>query len=444
MTNQSGAFVIACAAILIAGISNVSADGVRSLTGSVICGYQGWQCCPGDPAGIGWTHWAVARDITQSTVNFDYWPDMSYFSGCPEYAAGSFTYPDGAQAKLYSPVDAASVNVQFRMMAKHGIDGVALQCFAGGLPKPDGSGGWTAPGDKRWSLVMANVQAAAHKNKRTWCMEYDLSGVPAENIIPVVTHHWTSLVASGVTSSPEYLHENGLPVLLVFGYFYNDRNHAVAYPPGPNPIGSQLVDWFHAPGKYRVFFVASGAWNWPRTTDQNWIDMMKKPDGLQGWEAGNNPPWNSYGPQARWCAENHQLWLPEIYPGFHWFNLMTNTHNPTGAKVFIDRQNGEFLWRQFYEASRLGAKSAFVGMFDEFDEGTAIQPATSTPPSKTLPDLAAGAIPPPWWTTNPNNSQFDDFGNANGTDWYLRLTGCATSYIATGKPVPVAIPIGNR
>lgn len=428
----------------------MAAAAPKSLVGSVICGYQGWQCCPGDPANSGWTHWAISREITPSSVNFDFWPDMSYFDGCPQYPAGQFKYPNGKQATLYSPVDALSVNAQFRMMAKHGIDGVALQCFAGGLDKPDGGGGWTPGRDKRFALVLANVKAAAEANNRVWCMEYDLSGVPAENIIPVVTRHWTFLVDSGITSSPAYLRQNGLPVLLVFGYFANAKSHAVEYPAGPNPIGSQLVDWFHRDGKYKAFFVASGQWSFPAVNDPDYIAMMKKPDGLQGWEAGNNPPWNSYAAQAKFCRENHQVWLPEIFPGFHWFNLMANTHKDKGAKVFIDRDGGRFLWRQFHEASLLGAQTAFVGMFDEFDEGTAIQPATTTPPSGQPPaawhDVAQGTpgeapLTPPWWSVNPNGAQFDDFGQALPTDWYLRLTGCATSYIAAGKPVPEAIPI---
>jgi len=33
-----------------------------TLTGKVMCGYQGWFNCAGDGAGLGWTHWARNRD----------------------------------------------------------------------------------------------------------------------------------------------------------------------------------------------------------------------------------------------------------------------------------------------------------------------------------------------------------------------------------------------
>lgn len=416
-------------------------DAYRSLAGSVICGYQGWQCCPGDGSDRGWGHWALSGQIAPATVDFDLWPDMSYFQGCPQYKAGEFRYPDGSQATLYSPMDARSVDVQFRMMAAHGIDSVAMQCFAIGLDKPDASGKWITGREQRLAHLMGNVKAAAEANHRIWCLEYDLSGVPAEQIVPVITRHWMSLVDSGMTASPAYVHQDGLPVVMVFGFFYNSKKHPVDFPPGPDPVGARLIDWFHAPGKYRAFFVASGASNPAGTTDPAWTAMMKKPDGIQGWEAGGHTPWTNYADQAKWCAQNRQLWLPEIFPGFHWYNLMTNRQNPASSHVFVDREHGAFLWRQFHEASVLGATAAFVGMFDEFDEGTAIQPATSAPPSAGGAFDPPAGSPPPWWRDNPNGAQFDDFGEKTPTDWYLRLTGDAAAYIRAGKPIPAIIPM---
>ena len=62
------------------------------------------------------------------------------------------------------------------------------------------------------------------------------------------------------------------------------------------------------------------------------------------------------------------LYLPVIYPGFSWDNLQ---QQPPGTSQ-ISRLGGDFLWRQFYDAANLGLDMAFVAMFDEVDEGTAI------------------------------------------------------------------------
>ena len=72
------------------------------------------------------------------------------------------------------------------------------------------------------------------------------------------------------------------------------------------------------------------------------------------------------------------FYLPAIYPGFSWDNL---TQQPPGTSK-IPRLGGDFLWRQFYAAANLGVDMAYVGMFDEVDEGTAIFKVSNTPPTQ--------------------------------------------------------------
>src|SRR5579871_6056496 len=46
----------------------------------VLCGYQGWFRCPGDPAGVGWRHWSRdARRIGPGTLTFEMWPDLTEY-----------------------------------------------------------------------------------------------------------------------------------------------------------------------------------------------------------------------------------------------------------------------------------------------------------------------------------------------------------------------------
>ena len=52
-----------------------------TLRHKVLCGYQGWFRCPGDPAGEGWRHWSRdAEKIAPDTLTFEMWPDLSEFT----------------------------------------------------------------------------------------------------------------------------------------------------------------------------------------------------------------------------------------------------------------------------------------------------------------------------------------------------------------------------
>jgi hypothetical protein len=94
-----------------------------------------------------------------------------------------------------------------------------------------------------------------------------------------------------------------------------------------------------------------------------------------------------------WCRERGIRFLPVVFPGFSWHNLKG------GPSDEIPRLRGRFLWSQFVGARRVGATAAYVAMFDEVDEGTAIFKCASDVPAGVLPREAVPA------------------------DHYLRLTG---------------------
>ena len=104
-----------------------------------------------------------------------------------------------------------------------------------------------------------------------------------------------------------------------------------------------------------------------------------------------------------------------IYPGFSWDNLQ---QLPPGTST-ISRLGGEFLWRQFYAAGNLGLNMAFVAMFDEVDEGTAIFKVSNVPPTQ---------------------ARFVTY-DGKPADWYLRLTGEGTKILAGERPNTATIPI---
>src|SRR6266699_1731023 len=94
----------------------------------VLCGYQGWFRCPGDPIDRGWLHWSRdGRRIAPETLTFEMWPDLSEYGPDELYPAPGFTYPDGKPAQLFSSVNSKTVQRHFEWMRQYGIDGVFLQ-----------------------------------------------------------------------------------------------------------------------------------------------------------------------------------------------------------------------------------------------------------------------------------------------------------------------------
>ncbi len=68
---------VLCCSIVTRGQALPNVD-TSTLTGKVMCGYQGWFNCPGDGAELGWTHWARNRRqpfaAGNVTVDLDFLP----------------------------------------------------------------------------------------------------------------------------------------------------------------------------------------------------------------------------------------------------------------------------------------------------------------------------------------------------------------------------------
>ena len=76
----------------------------------VLCGYQGWFRCPGDGANQ-WIHWSRSTStIASNTLTVEMWPDLTEYSAAEKYNAGTFTYPGGAQAHLFSSQNQQTVD----------------------------------------------------------------------------------------------------------------------------------------------------------------------------------------------------------------------------------------------------------------------------------------------------------------------------------------------
>jgi len=375
-----------------------------TLRHKVICGYQGWFRCPGDALDRGWRHWSRnAKKITPETLTFEMWPDTSELTADEKYPAPGFTLPDGKPAHLFSSTHPKTVERHFQWMKEYGIDGVFLQRFLVEL------------GDPSLDKVLGHVRESADKTGRVYAICYDLSGAPREKLYDQVTADWKRLVDDKkVTRDDRYLRHGGKPVVFVWGFF-SDRF-------GPK-LANQIIDFFKADTPYAATLIGGCQWYWRTEKDAEWGKVFRRFDIISLWNVGNArvEDGKKQAATSYWkddLAETKKAgmsYLPVIYPGFGW----TNLKGKDAAKNTIPRLGGEFFWRQFVAAAELGIEMAYVAMFDEVDEATAIFKVTNAPPKE------------------------GKFATYDGlpTDWYLRLTGEGSKVIRHEKKPERTLPI---
>ena len=386
-----------------------------SLRGKVLCGYQAWFRCPGDAMNKGWIHWSRdGRRIVPETLTFEMWPDVSEFPEKERYAAPGFTDAEGKHSYLFSSDDAATVRRHFEWMRTYGIDGAWLQHFVVDLP-----GG---PAESRYESRMrtlGHVRSAARETGRAWALAYDVSGMPTDRIYETLTRDWKKFVDDGVAADPRYIREGGKPAVEVWGFYYKNQGNAMT-----PELGNKIIDFFKAPGPYQAFVVGGGDWDWRRNPDPEWRKMYRHFDAYSPWNVGNiskDRAGDAHAATSYWaedkaeCEKAGMLWLPVVYSGFSWDNLQ---QLPPGTSL-IPRLGGEFFWKQFHAAANLGLDMAYVAMFDEVDEGTAIFKVSNTPPTQGH------------FVTN------DDLPS----DWYLRLTAEGSKILSGERPNTPTLPL---
>jgi hypothetical protein len=394
-----------------------------TLNGKLIMGYQGWFGCPGDQGS--WFHWS-----SQELPTTDMLPDTA------DYQPGSkcttpYTTPGGAQVDVFSSLRRDVVDRHFIWMRDYGLDGVALQRFGSQLRRPEGL--------QRVDTVLANVRHAAEANGRVFFIMYDLSGLN-DGDLAMIAADWKRLQSSGLTMSPAYLHHRGHPLLGLWGLGFRDR-----------PL---------TPGGVRDFLTSITQ----ISTPQSGLTLM---GGLpSGWRTGTgdaagDPAWQAIWPKlgviSPWTvgryvddagADRYRKtvlepdlqatrtmgvdYLPVVFPGFSWANVMRARH--ADAKAIpnqIPRRCGRFYWRQVFNAVSAGATMIYGAMFDEVDEGTAM--------FKIVP--SAAQVPGDGTVAGEKFVTLDADGCKLPSDWYLRLAGSATKALRHEIPLSPDLPL---
>lgn len=126
---------------------------------------------------------------------------------------------------------------------------------------------------------------------------------------------------------------------------------------------------------------------------------------------------HTWADDLRDCQQRGAQWIPVIYPGFSWNNLMRlcKVDHVTTAP----RRDGQFLWEQFYALAQLKVDCAYLAMFDEVDEGTAIF------------KLSASS-----WVNDATIHR-----DRLPSDWYLRVVREGVKMLRGQRPIVAKLPI---
>jgi|ERR1043165_7846594 hypothetical protein len=381
-----------------------------TLTGKIMCGYQGWFAAEGDGSNRGWYHWNGRNGFKPGSCKIDLWPDVSELDADERYKT-AFIKADGQPAEVYSAFNSKTVIRHFKWMKDYGLDGVFVQRFVGEVSGTSGL--------RHFNTVLGSCREGANKYGRTYAVMYDLSGLGAGQM-QRVKDDWKLLVEKmKITKDPAYLHHNGKPVVSVWGFGFSDgRKYTLAE-------GIDLVTYLESDPVGGGCTVMLGVPTYWRTLERDAVkdpalhELILKADIVSPWAVGRfgkpaqaeSYAQKTMAPDIAWCREHKKEYLPVVFPGFSWHNMKADS--PLNS---IPRLGGKFLWTQYVQAKKAGATMIYQAMFDEVDEGTAIFKCTN--------DVPVGA---------------STFATYEGlpSDHYLKLVGMA------GKMLRGEIPITN-
>lgn len=377
-----------------------------TLIGKIMCGYQGWFHIEGDGSGMRNFHYGP-QDFVPGKCVVDMWPDMSDMDDDEKYPT-SFTHADGSTAYVFSSHNRKTVSRHFQWMEEYGIDGVFLQRFIG----------YTRNEQSRNNIgaVLANVRHGAEKYHRVWSMMYDLSGGRPGDLMGILKDDWKKLVdEEKIRQDRMYLHHAGKPVIGVWGIGFNDNR------PYTLKECLELVTFLKDDPYYGGNTVMIGIPTYWREMPA-WADALNDPmlheiihkvDIISPWTVGRFGTLQDAEKYVKnvstadivWCKENNIEYMPVVFPGFSWHNLMI-ARNQKERAIFdqIPRLKGEFLSAQFKAHLANDVTMMYQAMFDEIDEGTAIFKCSNNPPVGESPFLNIDGLP---------------------SDFYLKLVGKA-------------------
>lgn len=408
----------------------------NALSGRTIVGYQGWFGCPtengaanagaggtagGDPAAR-WRHWFEGQIDDAAHLTVDMLPDVAALPASA-LCATRLRRKDGGPVAVFSSADPAVADIHFGWMKAHGIDGAAVQRFVNSLPV-------RAERDRNDAILRA-IRTAAEAHDRVFYITYDISGADPATVYDDIRADWVHLTDTlKLTSSRAYLSAQGQPFLQLWGFGFKDR------PGEPDQVLGLMADLRDGPRAAWLIGGVPSGWrnaNADSKSGADWSGVYRSFDVISPWAVGRyeNEASNRgfvvglIGPDLVETSRLGIGYMPVIFPGFSWANLMTVRGNMAAAiQNRIPRRCGNFLWQQGQTRMAAGARSLFIAMFDEVDEATAVMPVVTQ-----TEDLPPGT----------RLIALDHDGCDLPSDWYLRVSGSLAGYLRSAQVPPASL-----
>ncbi|KAF8337690.1 hypothetical protein F5887DRAFT_1063051 [Amanita rubescens] len=400
-----------------------------------LVGYQGWFTCPGDgerigPGHHGWLHWFNFPIPDGGHPNPDLWPDVSSYSPSELFPAPGLKFENGEQPFLFSSRNPKTVRRHFHWMAEHGIDGAFLQRFVGQCDLEKGNGkGILRLRDE----IGDRVQEAAEEEGRVFAIMYDVAGVDPSRVADIIERDWIHLLyEKNVLDSPNYLRQGGKAVIALWGFGFSNRHHT---PEIVRSVTSFLRN--NTPGGAYIMGGAPSQWRTSEgDADRNteflevWLTEF---DAISPWTVGRYSNENEADKFAETRIKGDVELLKRRYESGQSKKIdYIPVVLPGGSGKWgfnnIKRNGGRFLWRQIVNARRLGVRTMYGAMWDEYDEGTAFLPAVPSkrqlPVHEKFPFLA-----------------LDAEGYDLPSDWYMRICGLAAEVLRSERLIHESFPI---
>ncbi|CDZ98383.1 hypothetical protein [Phaffia rhodozyma] len=411
-----------------------------TIQGKFMMGYQGWFFCGGDGAPVdpghhGWIHWINQPLANDGNVSFDLWPSTRELDDDELYEIPGLTIPADPTdptstprpARLFSSRNPKTVNRHFRWMREFDLPGVFLQRFLGEV---NGGGSRMALRDE----VTQRVREAAEKEGRVFANMWDLSGVPGDKIEQNIKDDWLHMINDEkILESPSYLHEDGRPVIAIWGMGFADR--------GLDPDSLiRMIQWLRQSVPTGVWIMAGTPTYWNRAMEDqdpnpDFAKVWKEVDAISPWAVGRFGDLDGAdGYHEDKTIRDMEIiqnedqdrpggprdYIPVVFPGFSWKNLHGGPLNE------ISRQGGRFLYRQLYNTHQSNARCIYGAMFDEYDEATALMPA----------EVHKSRVP----TERPFLSLDADGDTDIPDNWYLRICALSSRALKSGQQLPEEFP----
>jgi len=371
----------------------ISPSTVGDVVGKIVVGYQGWFGAPGDGSPFNsWRHWTVSGIPAPNNQSFELYPDMGEYINT--YATGYANFENGQPARLFSSWDDQTVDIHFKWMKEYGIHCAALQRFGNHMSND--------PRDKNFKTGMVQkARNAAEAHGVKFYIMYDISGWT--NFQTEIKEDWLNLMKAH-TASTMYAKQNDKYVVCIWGLGVSGR-------PGDAASYIDVINWFKEQGCYVIIGTSR---NWREDTAN--LNAYSAADMITPWSVGSFSGLGGADDYMKvlkgdlnYCTSKNQDYQPVVFPGFAW-----STWKPGSPRNEKPRMHGDFMWRQFTNIVELGMQNAYIAMFDEYDEGTAIAKAA----------IGASQIP-----INQYFLTLDADGVEVSSDFYLRLTGDAAKML---------------